>query len=241
MDPRLSVIGKRLSKINRIIAVASGKGGVGKSLIASTLALNLSKKGYKVGLLDLDLYGPSSHVILGVTDYSFPEEEKGILPHKVDDIKFMSIVYFTEDKPAPLRGMDITNIIIELLSITQWGNLDFLIIDMPPGIGDETLDLIKLVKKCEFLVITTPSKVSIIAVSKLLKILKELRLPIIGVIENMQMKPSDYIKTNVSKLKISYLNSIKLDKNLEESIGKPKLLINSDFMKDFEKIIEKSI
>lgn len=241
MDPRISVIGKRLSKINRIIAVASGKGGVGKSLIASTLALNLSKKGYNVGLLDLDLYGPSSHVILGVTDYSFPEEEKGILPHEVDGIKFMSIVYFTEDKPAPLRGMDITNIIIELLSITQWGTLDFLIIDMPPGIGDETLDVIKLVKNCEFLVVTTPSKVSIFAVSKLLKILKELKLPIIGVIENMQMKPSDYIKTNLSKMNIYYLNSIKLDKNLEESIGEPKLLLQTDFMKDFEKIIEKII
>ncbi|KYK25369.1 ATP-binding protein [Thermoplasmatales archaeon SG8-52-4] len=238
MDPRISVIGKRLSKIKRIIAVASGKGGVGKSLIASTLALKLSKKGNKVGLLDLDLYGPSSHVILGVTDYSFPEEEKGILPHKVDDINFMSIVYFTEDKPAPLRGMDITNIIIELLSITQWGDLDFLIIDMPPGIGDETLDIIKLVKNCEFLVVTTPSKVSIVAVSKLLRILKELRLPIIGVIENMQMKPSDFIKTNVSKLDISYLDSIKLDKNLEESIGEPKLLLKTDFMKDFEKVIE---
>ena len=241
MDPRISVIGKRLSKINRIIAVASGKGGVGKSLIASTLALNLSKKGYNVGLLDLDLYGPSSHVILGVTDYSFPEEEKGILPHEVDGIKFISIVYFTEDKPAPLRGMDITNIIIELLSITQWGTLDFLIIDMPPGIGDETLDVIKLVKNCEFLVVTTPSKVSIFAVSKLLKILKELKLPIIGVIENMQMKPSDYIKTNLSKMNIYYLNSIKLDKNLEESIGEPKLLLQTDFMKDFEKIIEKII
>ena len=241
MDPRISVIGKRLSKINRIIAVASGKGGVGKSLIASTLSLNLSKKGYKVGLLDLDLYGPSSHVILGVTDYSFPEEEKGILPHEVDGIKFISIVYFTEDKPAPLRGMDITNIIIELLSITQWGTLDFLIIDMPPGIGDETLDVIKLVKNCEFLVVTTPSKVSIFAVSKLLKILKELKLPIIGVIENMQMKPSDYIKTNLSKMNIYYLNSIKLDKNLEESIGEPKLLLQTDFMKDFEKIIEKII
>jgi ATP-binding protein involved in chromosome partitioning len=241
MDPRISVIGKRLSKIKRIVAVASGKGGVGKSLIASTFALKLSKKGYNVGLLDLDLYGPSSHVILGVTDYRFPEEEKGILPHKVDNIKFMSIVYFTEDKPAPLRGMDITNIIIELLSITQWGNLDFLIIDMPPGIGDETLDVIKLIKKCEFLVVSTPSKVSIVAVSKLLKILKELKLPIIGVIENMQIKPSDYIKTNVSKLDISYLDSIKLDNNLEESIGEPKLLLKTDFMKDFEKIIEKII
>ena len=86
MDVRLSVIDKRLSSIKRVISVASGKGGVGKSIVASTLALNLSKKGHKVGLLDLDLYGPSSHVILGVDDFSFPEEEKGILPHKIDDI-----------------------------------------------------------------------------------------------------------------------------------------------------------
>ena len=241
MDPRLSVIDKRLSKIKRIIAVASGKGGVGKSLVASTLALSLSKKGYSVGLLDLDLYGPSSHVILGINDFSFPEEEKGILPHKIDDISFMSIVYFTQDKPAPLRGIDITNIIIELLSITQWGELDFLIIDMPPGIGDETLDVIKLVKKSEFLVVTTPSKVAIAAVSKLLKILKELKLPIIGIVENMKMKQSDFIKGNVSKMGISYLNSIQFDENLEDSIGKPNLLVKTDFMKDFDKIIQKII
>ncbi len=241
MDPRLSVIDKRLSKIKRIIAVASGKGGVGKSLVASTLALNLSKKGYKVGLLDLDLYGPSSHVILGVTDYSFPEEEKGILPHKIDDINFMSIVYFTEDKPAPLRGIDITNIIIELLSITQWGELDFLIIDMPPGIGDETLDVIKLVKKSEFLVVTTPSKVAMAAVSKLLKLLKELKLPIIGIVENMKMKQSDFISDNVSKMGISYLNSIQFDENLEDSIGKPNLLVKTGFMNDFDKIVKKII
>ena len=239
MDPRLSVIDKRLSKIKRIIAVASGKGGVGKSLVASTLALSLSKKGYSVGLLDLDLYGPSSHVILGINDFSFPEEEKGILPHKIDDISFMSIVYFTHDKPAPLRGIDITNIIIELLAITQWGGLDYLIIDMPPGIGDETLDVIKLVKKSEFLVVTTPSKVAMAAVSKLLKLLKELKLPIIGIVENMKMKQSDFIKGNVSNMGISYLNSIKFDENLEDSIGEPNLLVKTDFMKDFDKIIQK--
>ena len=239
MEARTSVIDKRLQNINRIIAVASGKGGVGKSLVASTLALSLSKKGYRVGLLDLDLYGPSSHVILGINDFSFPEEEKGILPHKIDDISFMSIVYFTQDKPAPLRGIDITNIIIELLAITQWGGLDYLIIDMPPGIGDETLDVIKLVKKSEFLVVTTPSKVAMAAVSKLLKLLKELKLPIIGIVENMKMKPSDFIKGNVSKMGISYLDSIKFDENLEDSIGEPNLLVKTDFMKDFDKIIQK--
>ena len=194
MDVRTSVIDKRLGKIKRIISVASGKGGVGKSLVAASLALVLSKKGYKVGLLDLDLYGPSSHIILGVDNFSFPEEEKGILPHKIDDISFMSIFYFTQDKPAPLRGMDITNVIIELLAITQWGELDYLIIDMPPGIGDETLDVIRLVKKSEFLVVTTPSKVAMGAVSKLLLILKELNLPAIGVVENMKMTEGNYIK-----------------------------------------------
>jgi len=241
MDPRLSVIDKRLSKIKRTIAVASGKGGVGKSLIASALALNLSKRGYKTGLLDIDLYGPSSHIILGVTDYSFPEEEKGILPHKIDDIRFMSIVYFSEDKPAPLRGIDITNVIIELLSITQWGELDYLIIDMPPGIGDETLDVINLIKKSEFLVITTPSKVSMGAVSKLLSILKELKLPIVGVIENMKMTDSNYIANIVKKMNIKYLNSINFDKHLEDSIGISKKLLNSSFMNSLDKIVEEII
>ena len=79
MDPRVSVIDKRLQNIKRIISVASGKGGVGKSLVASSLALELSKKGLKVGLLDIDLYGPSSHIILGIEDFSFPEEDRGII------------------------------------------------------------------------------------------------------------------------------------------------------------------
>ena len=241
MDPRLSVIDKRLSKVKRIIAVASGKGGVGKSLVASSFALNLSKKGFKVGLLDLDLYGPSSHVILGVNDYSFPEEEKGIIPHEIDDINFMSIVFFTEDKPVPIRGIDITNIIIELLSITQWGELDYLIIDMPPGIGDETLDIIKLVKKSEFLVVSSPSKVAVAAVSKLLQILKELKLPIMGVIESMRMIDSDYVEKSVSNMGLTYLNHIPFDHNLEEAIGAPKKLHQTVFMNSLDEIVKKII
>ena len=240
MEARVSVIEKRLKNIKRIISVASGKGGVGKSLVASSLALNLSKKEYKVGLLDLDLYGPSSHIILGVKD-AFPEEEKGIIPPNIHGINFMSIVYFTEDKPSPFRGIDISNITIELLAITQWGSLDFLIIDMPPGMGDETLDVIKLVKKSEFLVITTPSKVSMGAVDKLLTILKELKLPIIGVIENMKMNDSNYIENIVSKKGLTYLNTIYFDQNLEESIGNSSKLLKTDFMKNLDKIVEKIV
>jgi ATP-binding protein involved in chromosome partitioning len=237
MDVRVNVIEKRLSKINRIICVASGKGGVGKSLIASTLALKLNEKGCKVGILDLDLYGPSSHIILGFNKKGFPDEDKGIIPSKINNIKFMSIIYFSEDKPSPFRGLDISNIIIELLAITQWGVLDYLIIDMPPGIGDETLDIIRLVKNCEFIIVTTPSKVSIGAVKKLLLLLKELKIPILGVIENMILKNSNLIKNQIEKMSLKYLDSINFDKNLEENIGKPKELLKTQMANDLEKII----
>ncbi len=232
MEVRTSVIKRRLKDVKRIIAVASSKGGVGKSLVASTLALSLAKKGHNVGLLDLDLYGPSAHIILGITDLQFPEEDKGIIPPIIDDIHFMSIVYFTEDKPAPFRGIDITNIIIELLAITQWKGLDYLIIDMPPGIGDEVLDIIKYVKKSEFLVVTTPSKVSMGAVSKLLQILGELKIPVIGVIENMKMNDSSYIKDTISEMNMAYIGSISFDHDLEESIGDSNLLLQTKFMKE---------
>lgn len=238
MEVRISVIEKRLKNVKRVISVASGKGGVGKSLVASSVALNLANKGYNVGLFDLDLYGPSSHIILGVKEQGFPEEKKGIIPPKVHGIDFMSVVYFTEDKPSPFRGIDVSNIIIELLAITQWGSLDYLIIDMPPGIGDETLDVIRLIKKSEFLVVSTPSKVALGAVSKLLKLLKELEIPIIGVLENMVMTKSSFIQNEVGKLGLPYLGSISFDKNLEESIGKPDRLLDANFMKDLDKILE---
>ena len=231
MDARTSVIDKRLQKIKKIIAVASGKGGVGKSLVSSSLALNLVKKGYKVGLLDLDLYGPSSHIILGVKDYSFPEEKKGIIPHNIDDIYFMSIVYFTEDKPAPLRGIDITNIIIELLSITQWGKLDVLVIDMPPGIGDAVLDLIRLIKKIEFLIVTTSSKIAFNTVKKQIKLLRELKVKTIDVVENMKMNKLNIIKIETKKLGLRFLGEISYDRTLEDSLGDCDKLLATNFSK----------
>jgi len=241
MDVRTSVIDKRLGKIKRIISIASGKGGVGKSLVAASFALSLSKKGYKVGLLDLDIYGPSSHIILGINDFSFPKEEKGILPHEVSGIKFMSIVYFSQDKPAPLRGTDITNVIIELLAITLWEELDYLIIDMPPGIGDETLDVIHLIKKSEFVVISTPSKVALGAVDKLLNILKELKLPVLGIVENMKINDLTLIQDYAKEKDFRYLGSVSYDWDLEGSIGFPDKIMNTSFMKDFKKVFEKII
>ena len=184
------------------------------------------------------MYGPSSHIILGVNNI-FPKEEKGIIPPNIHGINFMSIVYFTEDKPSPFRGIDISNMIVELLAITQWGSLDFLIIDMPPGIGDETLDVIRLIKKSEFLVVSTPSKVSLGTVIKLLRILKELKIPIIGVMENMSMTRSSFIKNEIDVMKLPYLGRISFDNALEKSIGKPDKLLKSDFMGDLDDLLDR--
>jgi len=239
MEPRPSVIQTRLKDVNQVIAVASGKGGVGKSMVASTLALSLAKQGKKVGLLDLDLYGPSSHLILGFSPDGFPDEEHGIIPQEIKGIKFMSLVYFSEDKPGAFRGDDVTNIILELLAITRWDDLDYLILDLPPGIGDETLDVISYIPQTKFLVVTTSSKVAFGAVEKLLKILIEGKLPLLGVVENMARDSSDYISKEVSKLDLDYLGSLSYDASVEDVIGSPMKLLETTFAKDVQKVSRK--
>ncbi|MDH5448271.1 MAG: Mrp/NBP35 family ATP-binding protein [Candidatus Bathyarchaeota archaeon] len=236
VDSRLNVINKRLAKIGKMIAVSSGKGGVGKSLIASTLALTLSRSGFKVGLLDLDFTSPSTHVILGI-EGSYPKEEKGIIPPVAHGLMYMSIIYYSGDAPSPLRGVDISNAIIELLAITQWGSLDFLVIDMPPGIGDATLDMIRLVKDINFLVVTTSSKVVFETVRKLMELLKDLKVSIIGIIENMKMTDSSFIRENVEKHNLSFLGEIKFDHKLEDSMGNVNKLLETKFVKSLERIV----
>jgi len=236
MDPRLEIIDKRLENIKRLVAVSGGKGGTGKSLFASTLALTLSELGYKVGLLDLDFCGPSTHIILGIRGI-YPEEEKGIIPPEIYGVKFLSIIYYAGDNPSPLRGSDISNATIELLAITQWGSLDFLVIDMPPGIGDATLDTIRLMKRAGFLIITTQSKVVIETVNKVLTILKELKVPIIGVAENMKTAKSSLVKEQIKTFNVPFLGEIDFDKHLEDSIGDVSKLLKTDFAQNVKKII----
>jgi len=239
MEARTSVIQSRLEQVKQIICVASGKGGVGKSMVASNLALSLSQKGLKVGLLDLDLYGPSTHVILGVQPDSFPDEHHGIIPPVVHGINFMSVVYFTEDKPGAFRGDDISNIILELLAITQWGSLDYLIVDLPPGIGDEILDVIHLLPQSKYIVVTIPSKVALRAVEKLLRILKELDVPLLGVIENMSFKKDSMVTAFCETEGAPYLGRLGFDESLEDAIGDPKKLQTSLFAEDMDVVVAK--
>jgi ATP-binding protein involved in chromosome partitioning len=235
IDPRTTIIDKRLKKISKIIAVSSGKGGVGKSLIATTLALTLAKKNCKVGLFDLDFTSPSTHIILGAKDAQ-PKEEKGIIPPIVKGIEYMSLIYYTGDHATPLRGADVSNALIELLSLTRWNELDFLVIDMPPGIGDAVLDLIRLVKNLEFLIVTTSSQLAFETVKKLTSLLQDLKVPIIGVVENMKMNETKKIKQQTEKLGITFLGEIPYDPNVEAAIGDETKLLETTLAQKIKEI-----
>jgi len=235
VDPRTSIIDERMKRIGKIVAVSSGKGGVGKSLFASVLALSLAKKGCKVGLFDLDFTSPSAHIILDVGDVR-PEEEKGIIPPQVHGLQFMSIIYYSGDHVTPLRGADVSNSLIELLSVTTWKKLDYLVLDMPPGIGDVTLDLIRLIKNVRFLIITTSSQLAFQTVKKLTRLLGTLKIPVLGIVENMKMNHSKATRQQTRKLGLSFLGEIPYDAKIEEAIGNTNKLLETTFAKKVEQM-----
>jgi len=238
VDPRTATISERMKGIAKIIAVSSGKGGVGKSLVASTLALTLAKTGYSVGLFDLDFTSPSTHLILGVEDVR-PKEDKGLVPPNVHGMKYMSIIYYSGEQAIALRGADVSNALIELLSITRWGKLDFLVMDMPPGIGDATLDLIRLIKNIRFLIVTTPSQLAFETVRKLVGLLKELKIQVVGIVENMKMTPSRSVRQQALKLGIDFLGEIPYDPRVEEATGDANKLLKTAFAKKVQQIASK--
>jgi len=236
MDPRLNIIDERLSGIKKIIAVSGGKGGVGKSSVSSILALVLADMGVKVGLLDLDFSGPADHLILGIRDV-FPEEEKGIIPPEISGIKFMSIVYFAKDNPLPFRGEDYSNAIIELLSITRWGDLDYLIIDMPPGIGDTALEIIKVVKNIEFIMVGNRSKLTLETLKKVIRMSKESNKEVIGIIENTVFSVINKKENKLISLGVPFLGEISFDREYESSLGNVNKLLKTQFAEDLRDII----
>lgn len=184
IDPRPEVIGRRLSPVRRIVAFSSAKGGVGKSVCSVLSALALRRAGCRVGLLDLDFQGASLHLLL-CAEPAFPEEKGGIRPLRARGLDFMSFAAFSRESAVPLRGAEVSQALLEMLAVTIWEPLDFLLLDMPPGIGDELLDVLRLLPRTEFAVVATPSALALQVVERLLALLEELRLPVRGVIENM--------------------------------------------------------
>lgn len=179
---------KRLPGVKNIIAVASGKGGVGKSTTAVNLALALADEGARVGILDADIYGPSLPTLLGIAGPPKALDEKTMLPLEAHGVQANSIGFLVaQDSPMVWRGPMVTQALEQLLRQTQWQDLDYLIVDMPPGTGDIQLTLAQRVPVTGAVIVTTPQDLALLDARKGLKMFEKVGVPILGVIENMSL------------------------------------------------------
>ncbi len=177
---------KRLNNVSNIIAVASAKGGVGKSTVAANLALAMAADGASVGLLDADIYGPSQPRMMGVSDRAKAENKDTIIPNVAHGLQTMSIGYLIDqDSPAILRGPMVTSALQQMLFQTAWDQLDTLVIDLPPGTGDIQLTLSQKIPVSGAIVVTTPQDLSLIDARKGIEMFNKVNVPVLGVIENM--------------------------------------------------------
>lgn len=182
---RTQLPGKGLRNIKNTIAVASGKGGVGKSTVSINLAAALSRAGATVGILDADIYGPSIPLMLGKHAGVTVEEER-YMPVNVHGIQAMSIGYLTEGEPALIwRGPMLAKSLLQMLDITNWPELDYLIIDLPPGTGDIQLSLVQKIPLTGAVIVTTPQSVATLDAQKAMKMFAKTNIEVLGVIENM--------------------------------------------------------
>ncbi|MFV0387170.1 MAG: Mrp/NBP35 family ATP-binding protein [Pyrinomonadaceae bacterium] len=173
--------------VKNIVAVSSGKGGVGKSTVAVNIAVSLANDGAKVGLMDADVYGPNVPIMLGVADHQ-PKVNSAnkLLPIQAHGIKLISMaVLVPADKPMILRGPMLHGVVRQFLADVEWGELDYLVVDMPPGTGDVQLSLAQLVPVQGAVLVTTPQNVSLSDVTRALRMFEQVQIPVIGVVENM--------------------------------------------------------
>jgi ATP-binding protein involved in chromosome partitioning len=178
---------KPIQGIRNIIAVASGKGGVGKSTTAVNLALGLAHDGAAVGLLDADIYGPSQPQMMGLSqEKPTSPDQKTMFAPEAYGIKVMSIGFLVDvEQPMVWRGPMVTQALIQLLETTRWGNLDYLIVDMPPGTGDTQLTLSQRVPVSGAVIVTTPQDIALLDARKGLRMFEKVAVPVLGVVENM--------------------------------------------------------
>lgn len=186
--------GQKLPGVKRIIAVASGKGGVGKSTVSSNLAISLAKQGLKVGLLDCDLYGPSVPLMFGVP-HAQPRADASerIAPIEAHGLKLMSMGFLlTGDSPVIVRGPMANRYTQQFLTQVSWGELDVLVLDLPPGTGDIQLSLVQTVTVDGAIIVTTPQEVALIDARKAVSMFAKVNVPILGLIENMSYFECDH-------------------------------------------------
>ena len=221
-----------LQEVRFKVAVASGKGGVGKSTVAANLALALQRIGHRVGLMDSDIYGPSQQMMMGIAEKPFVNESNQIVPVERFGVKVMSLGFLMDvDQPVIWRGPMVMKAVEQFLQDVAWGRLDFLLIDLPPGTGDAQLTLTQKIHLSGAVIVTTPQDVSLIDARKGLAMFQKVNVPVLGIVENM----SYYIcpqcghreeifkhgggRRTAEQLKVPFLGEIPLD---------PKVAIGGD-------------
>ena len=227
-----------LSKVKNIIAVASGKGGVGKSSVSINLALGLKDKGFKVGLLDADIYGPSQSVMTGTREAELKYEDNLLQPVDKDGLKFISMgVVASGQAPVVWRAPMAMKMISQFLNV-NWGELDYLFIDLPPGTGDVQITLSQQAHLTGAVIVSTPQQVALEITQKGLSMFQQVKVPIIGIVENMSgyscphcNEVSHVFKTGggeemANKLKVPFLGRIPLDPVMIEACDEGKSLFN---------------
>ena len=244
-------------KFSKVIAISSCKGGVGKSTVSVNLSMSLKKKGLKVGLLDADIYGPSIPNLLNLSEKPEVNADKKILPLHFDGLEAISIgLLIDQDKPLIWRGPMLQSAIMQLVNDVAWSNLDYLVIDMPPGTGDTHLTLMQKLEINHVVVVTTPQDISLADTRKGINMFKKFNIPISGVVENMSYficnncdeKHYMYGKGGGKKLSeefnIKLLGKIPFDTLISDSSdrGNPNLIHeNKDLSSIYDNIIDNLI
>ncbi len=234
---------KLMSNVRNIIAVASGKGGVGKSTTAANLALALAAEGARVGLLDADIYGPSQPMMMGVSGKPESHDGKTMEPLENYGVQVASIGFMIDpDQPMVWRGPIVTQALQQLLEQTNWRDLDYLVVDMPPGTGDVQLTLSQKVPVTGAVIVTTPQDIALLDARKGLKMFEKVGIPILGVVENMSMHICSNCghaepifgqgggETMCSDFGVDFLGALPLTMSIREQAdsGKPTVVADPD-------------
>src|SRR5690242_18123328 len=228
-----------LPGVGAIVAVGSGKGGVGKTTLAVNLAIVLSRLGYKVGLLDADVYGPNVPLMLGTSDQPRVVGDNRIEPIEAHGLKVISVGLLNPgDKPLIWRGPMLHSIIKQFLGSVVWGQLDYLVVDLPPGTGDVSLSLIQTVPLTGAIVVSTPSDVSLQDARKAIEMFRQMKVDIVGMVENMSYFVCPHCDHEIDifsrggaektakRFEVAFLGGIQLDPDIRKAgdSGKPTAL-----------------
>ncbi len=250
---------KSLAKIKHKIIVMSGKGGVGKSTVTVNLAMALAMRGFEVGILDADIHGPNIPKMLNIEDAQIQGDQEGLYPIDVPPhVKVMSMAFLLQDRDSPIvwRGPMKMGAIRQFVADVKWGELDFLIVDLPPGTGDEPLTVAQLMPEADgAVIVTTPQDVALLDSRKSVTFARALKLPVLGIVENMAGlicphcgKEIDLFKLGggenaAHEMGVPFLGRIPIDPSVVESgdSGKPIVISNRDSLatKAFDEIADK--